>query len=642
MRRVTTLIGAGLLWAAQALGAWAQTEAPPPSTLDRARVEAFMSGAVRQALLDDRIVGASASVVDLNGLVMARSYGRAGADRAADADTMFRIGSISKTFTWIAIMQLVEAGELTLDDPVNAHLPEALQIPDEGFDEPILIRHLMTHSAGFEDSALGHLFTNRPERTSSLQDYLVRYRVHRVRPPGALSVYSNYGAALAGAIVEHESDMDWPTYAETRILRPLGMATATYREIYSPEIAASNGLPAPASADAAARISDGFRMEAGRMAPAQFEYIIQIGPAGGMSASAAEMARYMHALLDPKIMAAAGVLREETARALNTVIFVNDDRLGAWRHGFMSFDLGDGRWAFGHGGDTIYQHSEMLVSRELGVGVFVTINSAAQTRAPASIAEAFFAEFFPASAPARAEIAATESAQYAGTYLGLRRPFVHTERALFGIIGGIEVAAAEDGDIIVAAGGDARRFYPLGDGLYRSFDGQSRIAFRNVDGQMRLFDAYGLGPADRIGFFKSANWLGLIGLLGLVLALWGVVAGIRRAIARKESLGALSFDVLCLVWLIAFVILIAALAPWLGPDQGAVLFDYPGQLFPIACWLLAAAAAATPIALLAALTIARPKDWSWLRWVRAGACIAVFGALAVTLWDWGLLGFSGF
>lgn len=616
-------------------------EAPPP--LDRTAVAAFMSGVVREAMSDHRIVGASVAVVDAQGVVFARGFGQAGPDRAADADTLFRIASISKTFTWIAIQQLVEAGALSLDDPINDHLPQALHIPDDGFADPILVRHLMTHAAGFEDSTLGHLFVDAPERVTPLQTYLARYRVRRVRPPGTLAVYSNYGAALAGAIVEHESGQDWQTYAEARILRPLGMNASTFRERYAPELAGASGLPAPASEDIVARISEGYRLVGGRMEAAPFEYIVQIAPAGGMSASASDMAQYMLALLSSSRMAESGVLSAESALSLREPIFTNDERLGAWRHGFMTYDLGGGRWAFGHGGDTIYQHSELVVSPDLGFGLFVTINTAAPlSRAPASFVEAFVAEFYPSdAAPTRAEVSTEESARYAGTYLGLRRPFHHSERALFRVIGETQVAAAEDGDLVIAGGGGAYRFMPLGDGLYQRVDGDRRIAFREVDGAMRLFDPWSAGPADRIGFFQSSAWLSIAACLGGLLALWGVVAGIRRMIGGRESLAALAFDVLCLVWLAALGLLGLSLAPWLVPDQGVVIFGYPGDLFPIACWALAGAAASTPLALIAGIA-ARPAGWGWLRWLRAGACVAAFAALTATLWDFGFLGFSSF
>jgi CubicO group peptidase (beta-lactamase class C family) len=123
---------------------------------------------------------------------MARGYGAAAFDpyRKVDADTLFRVGSISKTPVWIAIMQLVEEGKLSLDDPINDRLPPALRIPDESFQKPILIRHLMTHTAGFEDS-LEDLFVHDPARLLALDESLAAHRVHRVREPGTLAVYSN-------------------------------------------------------------------------------------------------------------------------------------------------------------------------------------------------------------------------------------------------------------------------------------------------------------------------------------------------------------------------------------------------------------------------------------------------------------------
>ena len=110
----------------------------------------------------EKIAGVSVAIVDRAGVVMARGYGAAAFEpyRKVDPDTLFRVGSISKTPVWIAIMQLVEEGKLSLDDPINDRLPPSLRIPDEGFHKPILVRHWMTHSVGFEDSLEG-LFVRR-------------------------------------------------------------------------------------------------------------------------------------------------------------------------------------------------------------------------------------------------------------------------------------------------------------------------------------------------------------------------------------------------------------------------------------------------------------------------------------------------
>ena len=150
------------------------------------------------------VAGGAVSIVQNGRIVLSKGYGFAAFDpvRRVDPDTtLFRIGSITKTFTWIAVMRAVEAGKIDLDAPVNTYLPAQLRVPDEGFEQPIRMRDLMAHAAGFEDRAAGILFGFDPERVPSLEEFLRDYRPRRVREPGALTSYSNYGTALAGAVV---------------------------------------------------------------------------------------------------------------------------------------------------------------------------------------------------------------------------------------------------------------------------------------------------------------------------------------------------------------------------------------------------------------------------------------------------------
>src|SRR5690606_8001967 len=154
--------------------------------------------------------------------------------RVDPAETLFRIGSITKTFTWIEIMRLVEAGRLSVDDPVNDHLPPEVRMPDEGFDQPIRVRDLMTHQPGLEDRVFGVLFVRDPERIRPLSEFRRETRPKRVQPPGEQSSYSNYGVALAGAIVEHATGRAWQDAVEEDILVPLGMTRTTGREPHPP------------------------------------------------------------------------------------------------------------------------------------------------------------------------------------------------------------------------------------------------------------------------------------------------------------------------------------------------------------------------------------------------------------------------
>ena len=131
-------------------------------------------------------------------------------------------------------MQLVEQGGLDLDRDVNDYLP-GLRIPAT-YPRPITLAHLMTHTAGFEERAFG-FYARSAADLVPLQMFLADHLPARVYPPGEVSAYSNYGAALAGYIVARASGMPFERYIETRILDPLGMSRSSFRQPLPPALA---------------------------------------------------------------------------------------------------------------------------------------------------------------------------------------------------------------------------------------------------------------------------------------------------------------------------------------------------------------------------------------------------------------------
>ena len=640
---------AGFAWGLLALlisaGSGAPGQAPAGQPLDRVKVEAFVDGAVGEAMRDDHIAGVTVAIVDRSGVVLTKGYGLAGVSprRPVDADTLFRVGSISKTPVWISLMQLVEKGRISLDDPINSHLPLDLRIPDEGFRNPIRIRHLMTHSAGFEDSVLGGFFVPDANHLTSIDTYLRTHRVHRVREPGTLAVYSNYGAVLAGAIVAHVSGQPWQDYAEQHVFRPLGMTTATYREPYSVSLAKARGLPAPMPPAIATKVSTGFDFKAGALEPRPFEYVGHIAPAGALSASAHDMALYLSALLDPALLEKAGVLRIATFDLMSQPLLANAPGMGSWRHGFMDFTMNKGRQGFGHGGDLLYQHSSLEIYPGPGVGIFVSVNTPSGLPLRETLSTALMAAFAgPATAaPPRVADSRAQADRVAGTYRSLRRPMFRTEAALLRLFATSEIEATPNGDIVVPQGTRLARYYPIGGGVFANVDGPDRIAFAQVGGRMRGFDSFSASPMERIDFFEGPAWLGALAALGVLTAIWGVAAAVRRLFKRNERgrTAGLVLDGLCLIWLVAFGLLAAGAAA-LG-DQNTAVLTYPGTVFPIGCWALMVAAVATPVAGLLVVFPARPRGWGAWRWTRQVVAMAVFLATGVTLFQWGLLGYSG-
>src|SRR5689334_2604491 len=178
----------------------AQVPSPPANAheMTAVDVEAFLDGIVPLQLGLSNIAGATVSVVKDGKLLFAKGYGYADVQKkkaVSPQDTLFRPGSISKLFTWTAVMQLFEQGKLDLDRDVNEYLD--FKIPD-AFGKPITLKNIMTHTPGFEEQ-IKDLFTITPGNPNR-GDYLKAHIPARIYPPGTVPAYSNYATALAGYI----------------------------------------------------------------------------------------------------------------------------------------------------------------------------------------------------------------------------------------------------------------------------------------------------------------------------------------------------------------------------------------------------------------------------------------------------------
>jgi Beta-lactamase class C and other penicillin binding proteins len=238
-----------------------------PALDDTAALGDFIDGIMKAHIEQLRIPGAVVAVVKNGRVLYAKGYGHQDIAKGIPVDpatSLFRIGSTSKLFTWTAVMQLVEQGKLSLDGDVNSYL-KTFKIPD-AFGKPIRIRDLMTHSPGFEDGALGYLIVEDSTKVESIANTLARHIPARVRPPGELSSYSNYGAALAGLIVEQVSGVPFNEYIRRNILDPLDMKYATFDE--------------PPAADLRPYSMVGYADQNGTYVPKPFEYVGGFRPAG--------------------------------------------------------------------------------------------------------------------------------------------------------------------------------------------------------------------------------------------------------------------------------------------------------------------------------------------------------------------------
>lgn len=500
IRSIRHLLAAGILLAAAPAMA-AATDDPGLSAF----VDTVMQAQMKAHDLPTAVI----AIVRDGRVMLARGYGyadRGKARRVDPATSLFRIGSTSKLFTWTAVMQLVEQGKLDLDRDVNAYL-RGVHIPP-AFGRPVTLRALLTHSAGFEDGGIGYLSHFTPPADASIERTLAAHIPARVRPPFALPAYSNFGAALAGLIVEQASGMPFDDYVATHILTPLGMRHATFAEPLPVRLAPDRVIAYDGPGENAQ--------------PVPFEFIAGFRPAGSMSASALDMARFMIAHLQHGRFGNGRILRPDTADLMHRTAFRTDPRLPGMALGFYEAQVG-GLRMIGHGGATANFRSTMMLVPEARLGIFVAYvgTSSAAHRA---IVKAIVSRWHPVPTPQSAVASTAGTAPYIGSYQTTRRNFTKFDK-LLSIDSQVDVSTDANGMLVVSGLGEADEHYlPLGHGLFRQRDGDRLIAFsrlRDGHAQIMATDTSPYAPAERVTWYENVGtwwWILLSALAALCAA----------------------------------------------------------------------------------------------------------------------------
>jgi len=190
---------------------------------DPHELEAFLDAFFTEKMEEMHIPGAAFVMVKDGDIFLMKGYGYANLEKQIPVDpeqTIFRIGSVSKLFTWTTAMQALEKGLLELDTDVNRYLKN-FQLPTT-YAEPVTLHHLMTHTAGFEDRWIGYR-TYDEDKVLEFGQFMASNIPDRVTAPGSVHSYSNYGTDLAGYLVEQVSGTSFSEYVEKNIFQPLGM-----------------------------------------------------------------------------------------------------------------------------------------------------------------------------------------------------------------------------------------------------------------------------------------------------------------------------------------------------------------------------------------------------------------------------------
>ena len=282
------------------------TQAP---TLTQEAVDQFLDAFIPSAMARLHVPGVAFVAVKDGEILTMRGFGYSDVEAGKGVDpptTVFRVASVSKVFTGMAVMQLAERGIVDLDKDVNAYV-KGFRIPAT-YPEPITLRHLLTHTAGFDERNLGMSeFGSRVY--PRLGEYLAAELPPRIRPAGQEIQYSNHGAALAGYVVECAGGMPFADYVAEKILAPLGMEHSDFR--LTPDIEQ--------------HLSSSYQWRRGKYVEAPYVHI-NPAPAGALMTTAADMARFMMANLAGGELGGARVLGDEYVEAMQTQQFTNDPR----------------------------------------------------------------------------------------------------------------------------------------------------------------------------------------------------------------------------------------------------------------------------------------------------------------------------
>jgi CubicO group peptidase (beta-lactamase class C family) len=578
--------------------------------LTTADVESFLDGIVPLQLERDDIAGATVAVVKDGKVLFARGYGYADVKAkkpVSPENTLFRPGSVSKLFTWTALMQLHEQGKLDLDRDVNQYLD--FKIPD-AFGKPITLKNLLTHTPGFEEQ-IKDLFSV-DSTPPPLGQYMKTHIPRRIFPPGVTPAYSNYGASLAGYVVERVSGKSFNEYIEENIFKPLGMTHSTFVQ----------PLPAALSPN----MSNGYKLGSDESKP--FE-VVNVPPAGSLSSSAADMARFMIAHLQSGQLGEARILRPETARLMHSRLFALDDAANAMAYGFYE-ESRNGQRIVGHAGDTQYFHSDLHLALDAGVGFFISYNSGGRGEiSPRTVLwHAFLDRYFPTTPSSQATLssAAQDAQTISGKYMLSRRSessFLRTAS----LVGQLTVSPAEDNAIQVAEltkpNGKPIRWREVAPMTFIEENGSDKLIFKpEQNGRMQMILPYPFFVGQRVGLFENGRVLvpvivGSLVIMLLTLLLWPVAWFIRRRYGQKLELNRKQWWLrmgVRLVFLLNLIFAVAIVALVIyGLEHLWIFSDRGNKYFYIVQFVGVLGAAGTLLVIVNAIQAWTSKSKIWVK-----------------------------
>ncbi len=530
-------------------------------------------------------------------------YGQARMDeeRAVDPTSdLFRVGSTSKALVWSAVMHLHESGQLALDADIRDYLDMELSYRTSyGQSEAhvISLYHLMSHTAGFANTFEG-LFSFSPLPT--LADYLQAHEPPLLYPPGQVMAYSNYGTALAAYIVECVSGLPFEEYADTYILKPLGMEQSSFEQVL-PDYLQDHMV-------------NSYRFVDGEFLQGRFEYMV--APAGGLSTTARDMGLFMMAHLNGGRNYYGRILQSETVKFMHSPLFRHHPRLTGMAQGLWESER-NGLRIIEHGGSTTIFDSGLYLLPELDLGLFIAYSGGTYYGHSHILAD-FLDEFFPHKEDPLAE---PPEANYVAGIDELPGEYGHSLRIATGLdqlinhaFGSMRVSRQAKDELSIWVYDQTFVFRKLSPGVYENTEASVKYPYglfrylitdRAPDGRLMLVTD---GPATfiRLPWYQRTSFLLLVLIPALLLSLGSllffVATFLIRKLRRQKSESAsrrMPAKGILLLHSLSYVIFVFLLLSYFQPDPVHLMSaSFFGELRGVVFLLGVAAGMAAMLALL--------------------------------------------
>ena len=362
--------------------------APPASTAPRAEPVDYSSvirtlrAEIPEELARTGAVGLTIALVDGDRIVWTDGFGYAdrASGRPVTGDTLFHIGSVSKTFTAIAVMQLVQRGLVDLDRPLADYVP-GFRLASRFPDRLITVRSVLDHHSGIPGDVFNGLITEgRPDR--GFRDWLLRAlrAMPAERPVNTLTAYSNSAYVLLQALVENVSGQSFDDYSREHLFAPMGMEHSTFDD------ASVRASTMTRNYQVTGESAEGTPVV--RPRPREF---VNGWTAGSVVSSATDMAQYLRTLLSSGSGPNGRVLAARTLQEMWTVQASPPGDVSPTHFG-LGFAIGDARmdWAgrvVWHDGGTVYNFTMLRMLPGSSLGAFVSVNTATASVPSAEVAD---------------------------------------------------------------------------------------------------------------------------------------------------------------------------------------------------------------------------------------------------------------